>query len=110
MMKKKIFWSLVAIYLVFLLTRITGVFGNLTGIISSLLYWLGALVILGTVWVFELKTRIILYGAWGLTALGAIMDVLGVYDFGESILRIAFVFWLLGFLLTLVKREDEDRN
>lgn len=92
---------LLAILFLLISTRI--VFVPWFGITDGLYYWILLLYVIIISYLLNIKSSKVLLIALTLTALGGLFDVLSVNDIAERVLRIGFVFWIVGVVQSVIE-------
>lgn len=79
------------------------VFRRLTQPFISFIYWAILGLFISTVWIFKIKSQVVLFSAFGLFILGGIIAAFKLNSIAEIILRISLIGWLVGFIKSLVE-------
>lgn len=70
----------------------------LTQPFTSFIYWAILGLFISTVWLFKLKSPLVLFLSFGLFISAGILTAFKVYSIAEMIIRISLIGWLVGFV------------
>jgi len=101
-MIKKIFsMSLVVSFV--LATLLWFMLMNESAFYYMLYYWIVFVLVVLLVWIHKISSNYILYIALFITILAAVIGLTTLVDFGESVMRLGFVFWIIGSIRLLTE-------
>lgn len=75
--------------------------------LSSVIYWLTALVWVILLILYKLKSTFSMFVAFILLIISAVLSVFGLSSFGETIMRLSLIGWLLGIVQALLEYRKE---
>lgn len=68
-----------------------------------LYYWIVFVLVALLVWIRKVSSSYILYIALFITILAAVVEFTTLVDFGENVMRLGFVFWIIGTIRLLTE-------
>lgn len=75
----------------------------------NIFYWFELIALVYIVWKNKVSSmKLLKIALWG-TAVGAVFSVLSQAFLAENILRIFFVFWIVGIIITLIELRNEQK-
>lgn len=67
----------------------------------EIIYWIILFLLIIGVWILKRNSNFILYPAFMLFLVSAILTVLGFRNFAETLMRVSLIFWIVGIVQAL---------